>query len=110
MAGLLNSSQSVFRRPPASEFAGLLVKNLNSQTSLCDPWIRSLGLDPRTLHSYPSPDDSDPQQSYRSTCNGAGGGMERSFPKGQEASGRREGEPRSEEGADHELTPFLLLS
>ena len=73
-------------------------------------WIRSLGLEPMILHSDPSPGDSDPQQSYRSICNGAGGGMERSCPEGQEASGRREGGSRSEEGADHELTPFLLLS
>ena len=41
---------------------------------------------------------------------GGVGGVERSWPEGQEASGRREGGPRSEEGADHQLTPFLLLS
>ena len=66
-------------------------------------WIRPVGLEPRTLHSDPSPGDSDPQQSYRSTCNGGGRGMEKSCPKGWEASGE-EGGPRSEECADQELT------
>ena len=32
-------------------------------------WIRSLGMEPRNLHSDPSCGDSDPQQSYRSMCN-----------------------------------------
>ena len=31
--------------------------------------------------------------------------VERRSPKGQEASGEREGGPRSKEGADHQLTP-----
>ena len=44
-------------------------------------WIRPLGLEPRTLHSDPFPGDSDPQQSYRSTCNEEGWGMEWSCPE-----------------------------
>ena len=42
------------------------------------PSIRSLRLEPRTLHSNPSPRDSDPQQNYRKTCNGGGRSVERS--------------------------------
>ena len=72
-------------------------------------WIRSLGMEPRNLHSDPSSCDSDPQQSYRSTCNevgGCGGGLPRVVGSVRE----REGGPRSEVSADHELTPFLFLS
>ena len=52
-------------------------------------WVvrsESLGLEPRSLHSDPSPGDSDPQQSYNSIYNGVGrGGMEKSCPEWQEA-------------------------
>ena len=53
-------------------------------------WIRPLGLEPRTLHSDPSPGDSDPQQSYRSTCNGERWCMEWSCPECREVSEERE--------------------
>ena len=74
------------------------------------PWITSLALGPRNLHSDPSPGDSDPQQSYRSTCNGVGCVWGEELPWGAGSIRRREGGPRLEEGGDHDLTPFLLLS
>ena len=36
-------------------------------------WLK-IQIPPRNLHSDPSSGDSDPQQSYRSTCNEGGGG------------------------------------
>ena len=56
-------------------------------------WIRPLGLEPRTLHSDPSPGNSDPQQSYRSTCNGGVWGVERSCPEWREVSGEERAVP-----------------
>ena len=78
VAGLLNASQSMLRGPPASKFIGLFIKNSNFQVSPCDPLDQNLqGWSLGTCILTPSPGDSDPQQSYRSTCSG-GRGMERS--------------------------------
>ena len=68
VAVLLNAFQNVFRVLPASEFGGLFGKNSNFQVPLeWPPGSESSGLEPRNLHSNPSPGDPDPQQSYRST-------------------------------------------
>ena len=100
----------VFRGLSASKPTGLLVKNSNPRPRYVTSWIRSLGMEPRNLHSDPSSGDSDPQQNYRSTCNERGRG------RGGELLGvvgsvrGREAGPRSEVSADHQLTPFLFLS
>ena len=57
-------------------------------------WIRSLGVEPRNLHSDPSSGDSDPQQSYRSTYNeGGGGGHGGELPQVVGSVREREGVP-----------------
>ena len=107
VASLLNTSQSVFRGPPAPQSTELFEKNLNSQAPLVwPPGSECSGLEPRNLHSNPSPGDSDPQQSFRSICNGGRCGEELIWVVG--SIKRREWGPRSQEGADHELTPTFF--
>ena len=75
----------VFTGSPASQSPnplGCLIKIQIPRPHCVTSWIRSLGMEPRTLHSDLSPGNSDPQQSYRSTCNwgaGRGGRRERNL-------------------------------
>ena len=102
--------------------AAVAAKSLQSCPTLCDPIDGSPPGSPvpgilqartlewvaiscsRNLYSNPSPGDSDLHQNYRKTCNEGGG----ECGEEQEASGSREGGPRSEEGVDHELTPSCV--
>ena len=98
----------VFTGPLASQSLnplGYLIKIQIPRPHFVTSWIRSLGMEPRTLYSDPSSGDSDPQQSYRSTCNWVGEERRGKLPQVARSVREREGGPRSQEGADHELTP-----
>jgi len=86
------------------ESTGLFIKNLNSQT----PWIRSLGLVPRTPHSDPFLLTFDLQQSYRSTCNGGMCGED--LPQGAGSIRGKRGRSQVKERCRSPALTFLLLS